>query len=674
MASNPFHDLYLSETISEDALVELFSPVIVEHSRVMFEPGNVIVLGPQGSGKTMLLNLLRPDSRLAYARAGKKFPVPTDASRFIGAGINLRKCGALEFAQHLEEGSDKREVQELQLLFADFINYLIVTDIVASVEQLIASSNAKVLNEIGIHSSKENLDEFAQTLAADPCWFGTLTGIATIGQFNLKLAQRIAQYRLFINLNSDRVPTEISESKTVIGDPILKAAQALRKAGVLEEDVKVFIRIDQYEQLTTLNLLGTSYGVGCQQLIHKALAARDGRVSYRIGTRKHGWPSPPIIFKTDDVLELKRDFDVIDMDEIFRRRENARTWVFPKFARDIFERRLKGSEFSQGTVSIDLEGAMGQSPKPQQRAKRYFSTDSGRAAIIGRAIDALPATVADEWKEYIARIGQDDLLQAWLCCAWIRQKSGSTKKSTSFSQPPPIDGSTPWAAQPYWQKERVHQALMQIASANRQALMWSGEDDILNLSGGQILIFLFLLQHIWDAWLRDKRGVTDGEFKFPIEGDVQSQGVMEASIEWRSKQIEGPNARQRKKFVDVLGEHFYSSLIDDRSMSYPGANGISISDADLDSEPEVNAFLREAAGFGDLFAAPHTSKRKGEKRTKFYLAPILSPYFRIPAVHTKEPEYLKIVQVQNWLTGTPSPIPATPSSPQAGLWSELDGD
>lgn len=673
MASNPFHDLYLSETISEDALVELFSPVIVEHSRVMFEPGNVIVLGPQGTGKTMLLNLLRPDSRLAYDRANIKFPVPLESSRFIGAGINLRKCGALEFAQHLETELGSREIQELQLLFADFINYLIVADLIASIQQMLNSSNEHLLREIGINSDKSNLDKFAKHLANDSCWFGIFSEVETIEAFTSKINDRIAKYRKFINLNND-IPKEITESKTVIGDPILKAAHALRAAGVLEDDVKVFIRIDQYEQLTTLNLLGTAYGSGCQQLIHKALSARDGRVSYRIGTRKHGWPTPPTIYKTSDVLELKRDFDVIDMDEIFRRRENSRTWLFPKFARDIFERRLRGSEFTKNNQPVDLVTAMGQSLKPQERVQRYVSTSSGRSAVIERAITALPQTVPEEWKLYIYDVAREDVLRGWLCCAWIRQKITQKKIRNPKAPSIPVDGKTPWASQPYWQKERIHQALMQIASANRQALMWSGEEDILNLSGGQILIFLFLLQHVWDAWLRDNRGVSDGNYNFPIEGDVQSQGIMEASIEWRSKQIEGPNARQRKKFIDILGEHFYARLIDDRSMSYPGENGISISDADLDSFPDLSAFFKEAAGFGDLFSAPHTSKRKGEKRTKFYLAPILSPCFRIPAVHTKEPEYLKIVQIQSWLNRESNPSAPPQSLRQPELWSESDND
>jgi hypothetical protein len=679
MASNPFHDLYLSETISEDALVELFSPIIVHYSHVMFEPGNVIVLGAQGTGKTMLLNLLRPESRLAYAAAKLDFPVPKNLSRFIGAGINLRKCGALEFAQQLEQDTSGRDVQELQLLFADFVNYLIVIDMIASVQELIAAGNANVLKDIGVNSSAGNLDKFAKKLAAEPCWFGALDGVENIEQLNKKFADRIKHYRFFINLNTTQVPSEIRESKTVIGDPILKAAQALREAGVLEEDVKVFIRIDQYEQLTTLNVLDKAFGAGCQQLIHKALSARDGRVSYRIGTRKHGWPKPPKIFKTDDVLELKRDFDVVDMEEIFRRRENSRTWIFPKFACDIFERRLKRSEYCGNGSILKLSDAVGQSLKPSERARKYFSAEAGMRNLITKAINDLPAEVTEDWKEYISQMGQDDILQAWLCCAWLRQKIGSEKKKIRSLPPVPAVGTVPWAKQPYWQKERNHQALMQIASAHRQALLWSGEDDLLALSGSHLLIFLFLLQHIWDAWLRDNRSRTDDEFQFPIDMDVQSQGVMEASIEWRSKQIEGPNARQRKKFVDVLGEHFYTTLINDKAMSYPGENGISISNVELEVEQDMFLFLSEAASFGDLFETSHTSKRKGEKRTKYYLAPILSPVFRIPAIHTKEPEYVGAVQVKNWLNGDTltiaEPLHIARTAPlQSRLWSEPESD
>ena len=644
MASNPFHDLYLSESIREEDLVELFSPIIVEHSAIMFEPGHVVLLGPQGTGKTMLLNLLRAETRIAYERSGKRFPA--GAYKFIGAGINLRKCGALEFAQHLQKGMQESEIRELQLRFADFVNHLIVLDLIASLRAFKNSEVEGLCASIGIKGSISNLNQFAEFLARDSCWFGALDGVSTIDELSNKLNIRIAAYRRYINLNGN-LPQEIADTKTVIGDPVLKTVQYLREADVLEETTNVFVRIDQYEQLTNLNYSGTSFGSGCQELIHKALAARDNRVSYRIGTRRNGWPQPPKIYLTSDSLELKRDFDLIDMEELFRRRENPRTWVFPKFARDIYTRRIQQSEYRTDPSSRELATALGSSLKPIDRAQlHYVRTAEKRAALVEANLQSISDVLSPEWRAYVKSLSQDNIVNAWLCCAWLRQKA-SKKNATLPSVPK--DGELPWASQPYWQKERMHQALMQIASSNSQALVWSGEEDLFNLCGGQILIFLFLLQHIWDALLRDRRSDKGSPFTYPIDVEIQNQGIQEASIEWKSKQIEGPNARQRKRFVEQLGEHFYSTLTSDKSMSYPGQNGISLADADLDNNLELKKFLNEASGFGDIVSIPHTSKRKGEKRTKYYLSPILSPYFRIPAIHTKEPEYISTEDAMRWL-------------------------
>ena len=95
----------------------------------------------------------------------------------------------------------------------------------------------------------------------------------------------------------------------------------------------------------------------------------------------------------------------------------------------------------------------------------------------------------------------------------------------------------------------------------------------------------------------------------------------------------------------------YTKLIADKTMSYPGANGFSLRVDDLEKDDRLREFLRQAVGYGDLYEAPHTSKTPGEKRLKYYLAPILSPIFRIPSVHTKEPEYSNIAQANKWLAG-----------------------
>ena len=602
MPLNPFHDLYLSEAISEDALVEIFSPNIVNLAGAVFEPGNVIVRGLQGTGKTMLLNLLRPESRIAYKKAGVKFPVPKERAKFIGAGVNLRKCGALEFAQHLQKDSDERQVQELELLFGDFINYWVVSDIIATLLKFMDASDEALFSDVGLSLDANKIRAFAESFSVDHCWFGFLPRATNLRELQSSLVERIGWYRRFLNLNITSLPDKILSTKTVIGDPILKVAEALRNSGVIDESTKVFVRIDQYEQLTTLNVAGSRYGEACQQLIHKAIGARDGRVSYRTGTRSHGWPSRPTIYRTTDTLELKRDFSFLDMDEIFRRRENSRTWQFPAFARDIFARRLRAAEFQSNKAlkGNSLVDALGQTPKPQERAAKYTSKSSA-IDIVSREVDKL-SNIDMKWKNYSKSLSHEDVLSAWLSCAWLRQKSDAAKKRNGHAiGSPPLGNEKPW--KPYWYKERVPHALMQIASANHQALAWNGEDEILSLSGGQILVFLFLMQHIWDAWLRDNRGTDGSILKFPIPFDIQSQGVMEASQEWKRKQIEGPNARQRRIFVDAVGRHLYKKLIADKTMSYPGANGFSLRVDDLEKDDRLREFLRQAVGYGDLYEA-----------------------------------------------------------------------
>ena len=85
-------------------------------------------------------------------------------------------------------------------------------------------------------------------------------------------------------------------------------------------------------------------------------------------------------------------------------------------------------------------------------------------------------------------------------------------------------------------------------------------------------------------------------------------------------------------------------------MSYPGANGFSLALAELEAPKSPNRevwnFLRDAVGYGDLHAVRHTTKNKaGEARIKFYLNPILSPAFQLPAIHTKEPLYWSVDRV-----------------------------
>jgi len=645
---NPFHDLYLSEGIAPGRFVELFSPHFVEHALPLYMRGNVILKGLQGGGKTMLLNLLKPEVRLAFRKANQEFPVPKKHNQFISAGINLRTSGVIDFGALIHKEREPGFDHRLALLFGDFVNYWIADDLLQTIQTLCEANDSEILKACGVIDSGPAMDEFAKKLASDQCWFGYLDGVDSLTDLKNRFHERIFNFKKYINLNIDELPEEITNSKTVINEPLSKMVALLREANILTKETQVYIRIDQYEQLTTLNFSNQKFGRKCENLIHKALAARDSNVFYRIGVRHYAWSDNRLIFGTTDTLENKRDFSIVNIDEVLRRKEDPSSWFFPQFAEDIFRRRLKLTTFDSNELNDNLLlKVFGKGLSPDEKVAKYVSKLSSRETIA-RFKQKWPEDWPVDWIDFLKDLGKQDPLSAILAGAWVRQKD---QKKRQLLQDIPTNTPYPWEEKKYWRKERIEQALLQAASRNRQQLIWSGKKDILALSGGNILIFLFICQQIWDAWLRDSRDEESlNKFTLPqISTNVQSIGILNASEEWVKKTMEGEQAFSRKRFIEFLGKHFYKLLTDDVSMSYPGRNGLSLELDDLANTPDVEKFLKFAVDRGDLHDLPHTSKTKSQKRCKYYLSPIYSPVFKIPYQHTKEPEYLHTGKLTEWM-------------------------
>ncbi len=68
------------------------------------------------------------------------------------------------------------------------------------------------------------------------------------------------------------------------------------------------------------------------------LGARDPEVSYRLGGRKYAFrtSSQNRMHGTTAQLEDLRNYRRVNMDEILRRKENRKRWIYPKFAEDVF--------------------------------------------------------------------------------------------------------------------------------------------------------------------------------------------------------------------------------------------------------------------------------------------------------------------------------------------------
>lgn len=628
MARNPFQQLYVGEKVDPDEFVQIFSHKLVPHAMPLFQPGHVVLSGVQGSGKSMLFKLFQPEVRMAYAEIEEPFPIPEESAQFIGAGINVNTARCNEFGNRRVEAGDSQK----ELMFGDFFNYHICLDLVRSVRKL--SSINSISKDLGLRWEGGRSSRFVHAVATSDVWEGYLKGINDLDELEKRFLTRLSLYRRYMNANDKHLNGDVARSKTSAGEPIKVIANALKSAGVVPKGLEFYVLVDQYEELATIK--GNGDDADYRSVVNKVIS-RDPTISYRIGTRGYAWRNHLNVFGSHGHLEQDRDYKLVEIDAKLRAQERAGTSIYPEFANDVFLRRLKysaraGSARSRATRISD---ALGRSLAPRDEAIALAGRDP--AAVIKGSPD-WPKMLSDQLVELAA----SDPLSAKLGEVWYRQKGTET-----------ADGeSTPWeeSNKQYWKKERVELALLHIASIRKQRAIFSGEEDILGLSGGNILLFLSLCQYIWD-YASQACSRSDGQPDFPIPVSIQTIGVFQAARTWLDR-IPSDYGRSddRFKLVQLLGEKFATILHGDLKMSNPGHNGISLSIDDLRSNPEVFQFLIEAVDYGNLVMVEHATRSKDRKRRyKFYLNSLYCPVFRIPYQHTKEPLYISVERLSEWL-------------------------
>ena len=123
---------------------------------------------------------------------------------------------------------------------------------------------------------------------------------------------------------------------------------------------------------------------------------------------------------------------------------------------------------------------------------------------------------------------------------------------------------------------------------------------------------------------------------------IQAIGVFKASDYWLKKiAAETGHSGDRFRLVRQMGIALARDLYSDRRLNYPGHNGFSLADEELERYPHVKSILNEMSDYGTIAARSHTTKEKDRRsRTKFYLNPILCPQFKMHHKITKEPVYL----------------------------------
>jgi len=283
MQINPFFEVYVGDRLTSSEFVGIFSPFLVEHAQALFLPGNVVVKGIQGSGKSMLLTLLKADVRREYGRAMAQFPVQGATGDFIGAGINLAHCNAMDFGyRRLTD-----DPEENALLFADFVNHQILLDLFGSLRKL-ADPDRTIKHYPTVSLEPARTDDFTQHIREHPVFQGYLRGCQTITEVENRMRQRINAYVRYLHRNDRELEEGIRTTKTDMGTPISTVVAELKRTGIITEKVPVFIHVDQYEELANISA-PDERTPDYRAVINRALARRDAAISYRIGTRGHAW-------------------------------------------------------------------------------------------------------------------------------------------------------------------------------------------------------------------------------------------------------------------------------------------------------------------------------------------------------------------------------------------------
>jgi len=638
MSRNPFNNLYLAEEISADRYVSIFSPVLLRESEthLLFQPGSIILRGLQGSGKSALLNLLKPDVVLAYLKSDQGIPLPSHCAKFLSASVSIRNSGALDFGQRQFEQDRDKNNSIVGLYFADFLNYWIVDDLLKNLDFLASAPARPLMDFLCIDTSIEKLDEFAENVSKQDCWFGALRKVSDFRELRETIRKRVYEYDSFLNFNSE-LPNEFSNTKSKPGIPIGVVAEELKRAGILPHDVPIFISIDQFEDLMDLEKdIEGNFSTIFRSVIMRMLGSRDERVSYRVGARPYSLTTGLQGFGNNAFAEELREFHIVDMGALLRASETKGS-LFPKFCDDVFRRRIRDAELETPKTKKSLVNyVFGTRYTPEEKVERFI----GKRTNIVKIESEWPPSVG----KYLAKLAIENPISAKLGEAWYRQNL--SRRETSSNEL----SKNPWENRVWWKKERKQIALLQCFAASQQRLVWCGAADIVVLSGTNILVFLSICQFIWAEYLRS---IDESVKTVPenVEPSIQTMAIMSASEYWfRKVKAEPKGGDDRHSFLGVVGEFFRNELRSDSKMSYPGANGFALSSSELRKAELIDQFLDDCVSFGALEKFRHKSKTKSRgQSTKWYLSPILTPFFQIPTPRTKEPFYASVADVAKWI-------------------------
>jgi hypothetical protein len=660
---NPFYHPLVTELIENpERYGKVFSQrILVGETLAIFQATNAVLLGPQGSGKSMILNLIRYPVLSQWIKVHGSPPPPLKSmSPFLGISINLVRAGFHAFGRRSvsKVRSSGQIDQELDATCAgDFVNHFLFREFLKGIEFLASPGGTDLKRWMNIPKNGINLDKIVYEISSWDCWFGYYESCRSFKDVLSKCEERLNIWRSFLCANIDEIPDPVWQTKSMIGQPQHCMGNMLRALATVPH-LALFVVIDQYEVLRELN---PTYGTSLQRLVNTLFKARDPVVFYKLGARTYDWGIELRISGAESRIEFQRDYNQIDLASILMRNEDGTGWLFPDFCQDVAYKRLReegGFRVSKDQIKKIVGGW-----NAEKEASLYFR-DANRKIIVAK-------NLSDNLKDKIENVCGPNAssLELRLAAAWVLQKKQrSVAEIDIFAELP----NKPWKKNKSWAKERVAVALLQIASMANQKSRYFGWQSIIYLSGANISAFLLICSKIWD--IAAKVGMNPIKSD-PLRCQDQSEGIHIASDEWLTRdRNEHTGGRHRYDFLNRLGPSIHDALLKDLAISNPGHSGFSLKESDLSNSMEgrkVGEFLQNAVSWAILEERPHTSKlREGATRHKWYLHPLLAPSFGIPFKRVKEPLYIDIKDVYEWIYEN-AKMKFAPSRKEKRDWTDL---
>jgi len=638
---NPFRDALVTELLERvDLFKDMFSDnILVGEAFSVFQPKNVILLGPQGCGKSMILNLTRLRVLAQLSLDTDNWPkfLTDDVPPFFGISINLTRANFSAFGKRsiskMLYGNHDPIIETAAA--SDFLSHFLFKEFLSSIKLIGDNKFLNFSKWLGLTESFLHAPSVPQTISKWKCWKDHYKDCNSWELLKNKCEERLEFWRGFLNTDVDVIPKNIWENKTQPYQVLHSIGNFLREAS--STNLSLFVYIDQYETLCELN---RNYGTELQRLINSLIKLRDPVVFFKVGARTYDWGRELRVIGSESIIELERDYSIVNLADVLIRNEDRSAYIYQDFAIDVWCRRLRVLHGIVVTKN-DFKNIFGKW-NAFKEADLYFLDKSKMSKTI--------KAVSEKIKNKIIKVcsKDDSPLVYRLASSWALQK---VKRKWEEDIIISHLEDRPWENK-WWFKERKEIGLVQVASHANQKRRYFGWDTICYLSGGNISIFLMLCSEIWDV---SSRQGLHPLYNIPLDIKIQSEGILRASLKWRERDRNEPNyGSHRYLVINKIGTAINNSIRDDLSLSNPGHTGFSILESELYFNNQINKkvrkFIEDAVSWGIFEERRHRSKNKKDStRRKYYLHPLLSPNYEIPIKRVKEPYYTDIKQLYKWL-------------------------